>query len=84
MTKLILSLILVATLSGCGLQNQIKHLKSSVVGLNRKITLYDANGKVIREWNTKAKIEDNGGTCYFITEGKAYTISGTFIIEELL
>lgn len=76
---------LLISLPGCtaGCQNQIKHATSDIFGLNRKITLYDANGGVIREWETKAKVEDQGGTCYFLTnEGKAVIVSGTFIVEE--
>jgi hypothetical protein len=53
-----------------------------MTGLDRKITLYDMSGKTIREWRTTAKVEDRGGTCFFIVNGKAVTISGTFIIEE--
>ena len=78
-------LILLASIllfSGCGLQNGLKHAQSSLMGLDRKITLYDGTGKVIREWRTRAKVEDKGGSCYFIVEGKAVTISGTFVIEE--
>ena len=71
-------------LTGCGvISNAFKHLHSSITGLNRKITLYDANGHTIKEWVTKAKVEDNGGTCWFLdTNDKAVTISGTFIVQE--
>ena len=82
MKKTILTLAAVALLAGCGLQNTFKHVESSLIGLRRVITLYDANGGVIKRWATTAKVEDNGGTAYFIVNGKAVTIAGTFIIEE--
>ena len=64
-------------------QNKVKHFQSSMTGLNRNITLYSNNGEIIKEWNTKVKIEDKGGTVYFIdNNGKAVIISGTFIIQE--
>ena len=83
----VLAIVIVAVLVGianlAGCQNLWKHARSSAFGLNRQITLYDSSGKVIREWTTKAKVEDKGGTCWFLTaEGKSVTISGTFVIEE--
>lgn len=76
-------LLLLLMLASCGqASNSLKHFKSLVVGLDRHIVLYTADGKVIREWNTTAQIEDRGGTCYFICAGKAVIISGTFVIEE--
>lgn len=81
--KLLILLALV-TVTGCGeITNLSKHLHSSLSGLNRKITLYNSNGGIIREWVTQAKVEDKGGTCFFVVNGKAITVSGTFIIEEL-
>lgn len=69
--------------SGCGeFRNLTKHVHSSFTGLNRHITLYAADGKVIREWDTRAKTEDRGGTVWFVVDGKAVTVSGTFVVEE--
>jgi hypothetical protein len=60
-----------------------KHGQSTMFGLHRKITLYSAAGLPIREWDVRSKVEDNGGTCYFIThDNKAVIIAGTFVIEE--
>jgi len=72
------------SLTGCaGCQNAIKHMQSDISGLNRRITLYGADGTEIKTWETQAKVEDQGGTCYFLDDdGKAVIISGTFIIEE--
>lgn len=81
--KLIPFLIAMVLLTGCGeIQNASKHVHSSFTGLNRKITLYNSAGGVIRQWQTTAKVEDKGGTCFFIVDGKAITVSGTFVIEE--
>lgn len=81
---LVLMFLLIPFLSGCGsLSNQLKHFQSSMIGLNREISLYDYSGKVIRIWETRSKIEDNGGTVYFLdAHGKAITISGIYVIEE--
>ena len=77
-----ISCIALLGLSGCNLRNTLKHTKSDIFGLDRKITLYSNTGTIIKEWRTRAKIEDHGGTVYFIADGKAVTISGTFIVEE--
>ena len=84
MKKIVMLVILGSLLSGCGeLSNDVKHIKSTWVGLNRHITLFDANGKAIREWDTKAQVEDRGGSCFFLdANGKAIRIAGTYLIEE--
>ena len=71
-------------LTGCGSWHIFtKHLHSSTTGLNRKITLYSANGGIIREWVTTTAVEDKGGTCFFLdANDKNVTVSGTFIIQE--
>ena len=79
---IILIVLLLALIFHAQAANIFKHIQSSTVGLDREITLYNNTGGVIRQWRTKAKVEDKGGTCYFICDGKAFTISGTFIIEE--
>lgn len=65
-------------------RNTLKHWESSFVGLKRKVTLYDANGNPLKSWITDSKVEDKGGSYFFIDDnGKAQRISGTVIIEEL-
>lgn len=78
------ALVLLSLMTGCASQaNSCKHQESDMWGLDRTITLYGSDGTVIREWKTKAKVEDQGGTCWFLDkDGKAVLISGTFIIEE--
>lgn len=71
-------------LNGCkGCESIVSHTKSKLVGLNRRVTLYSMNGKVIKAWEGNFMVEDKGGTCRFIHNGKAVTISGTFLIEEI-
>jgi hypothetical protein len=84
MTKLVLLISLLPFCSGCaGCSNKLKHMQSDLVGLHRTITLYGADGKEIRAWKTTAKVEDKGGTCYFLDgSGKAVIVSGVFVIEE--
>jgi uncharacterized lipoprotein YehR (DUF1307 family) len=84
MKKMLWLALLCFLLTGCAqCRNDWKHMQSSVTGLDRSITLYAADGSVIQQWQTNAKVEDQGGTCYFLDEdGKAVIISGTFIIEE--
>ena len=84
MKKLLIIAPLLVALTGCGkLDNALKHEKSNWLGLNRTITLYNANGTAIQTWKAKAKVEDRGGSCFFIDNNdKAVIISGTFIIQE--
>lgn len=87
MKKFLVLAVLVAvsiSMSGCGgCANKMKHIKSDMIGLDRHISLFNSNGGIIKEWDTRAQVEDRGGTCYFINkEGKSVIISGTFIIEE--
>lgn len=72
--------VLIFNTPGC--QNTISHAKSSWIGLNREITLYDANGKIIKQWKTDAKFEDMGGSCRFMVNGKVVTVAGTYVVEE--
>ena len=86
MRNLILITLAVITLAfaGCnGCRNDWKHFQSNTIGLTRKITLYDGNGKAIQSWTTTSKVEYNGPGLYFIdSEGNTTTISGTFIVTE--
>lgn len=70
--------------SGCtkGCQQQVSHVKSSLIGLNRTITLYADNGTVIRTWEGRFQVETSGSSARFLHDGKTIYISGTFVIEE--
>jgi hypothetical protein len=72
-------------LSGCTEKQRqdLSHWKSDLIGLKRSITLYSNDGKPIKKWKGRFKVEVNGGAARFIVDGKAVIISGTYIIEEL-
>jgi hypothetical protein len=81
--SVVLFFVFYAWVNSAGCQMVRKHMVSSMVGLERHISLYDASGKIIKEWDVKSKVEDQGGTCYFLDDkGKAVTVSGFFIIQE--
>ncbi len=65
-------------------RKNLKHMKSDIIGLKRKITLYDCSGKVIRQWEGRFKVETIGGYVSFIDDsGKDIKVSGTVVVEEL-
>ncbi len=65
-------------------RKNLKHLKSDIIGLKRRVTLYDCNGKVIKSWQGRFKIEVQGAYISFIDDnGKDIKISGTVVVEEL-
>lgn len=63
-------------------RQDLSHWKSDLVGLKRIITLYSNDGKPIKKWEGRFKVEINGGAARFIVDGRAVIISGTYIIEE--
>jgi len=64
-------------------RQDISHFKSDLIGLKRTVTLYSADGKPIKEWKGRFKVEVSGGAARFLDDnGKAVIISGTFVIEE--
>lgn len=65
-------------------RKEIKHIKSDLIGLKRKVTLYDNNGKVIKTWQGRFKIEVQGCFISFIDDnGKEVKVSGTIVVQEL-
>ncbi len=82
----VLALFLLFFVSSCTERQRknLKHLKSDIIGLKRKVTLYDCNGRVIREWKGRFKIEVQGSYISFIDDdGKDIKVSGTVVVEEL-
>jgi hypothetical protein len=78
MRKYLWLITLLLLLSACQTcQRQIKYASW------RKITLYSADGKIIKEWNTQGEVETSGSTAAWLQDGKDIKISGTFVIEEL-
>ena len=86
MKKLVLILLSTTLLmcSGCTQKQrqELSHWKSDLIGLKRTITLYGENGKPIKTWEGRYKVETSGCTARFLDDGKAIIISGTFVIEE--
>ena len=84
MAILTIVILMAAVFSGCteNSQKEWKHRQSDLVGLNRIVTLYDGQGRVIKQWEGRFKVEIDGTTASFIVNGKEVKISGTFIIEE--
>ena len=83
---LIFFLGLLVFASGCTERQRknLKHFKSDIIGLKRRVTLYDCNGRVIKSWQGRFKIEVQGGYISFIDDkGKDIKISGTVVVEEL-
>jgi hypothetical protein len=80
-TAVIWLLVTLMWTKGC--QAEYSHYKSKFVGLNRVVTLYAGDGKVIASWSGDLYVEDKGGTVRFVKpDGKAVTLSGTFVVEE--
>lgn len=75
------SLVLLASCNSC--RQDFKAYKSHTIGLTRTITLFDANGKAIKVWNTTSTYDNRGtGICFLDENEKFVGINGTFIIEE--
>ena len=83
MKKLFLVAVLATTLTGCGkIDSVVNGVKSATGMLERTVTLYNANGQVIKSWVTDNQIEYLGSVAGFIAkDGTNVRVSGTFIIE---
>jgi hypothetical protein len=83
---LILVVFAFVLLGGCTERQRknIKHLKSDIIGLKRRVTLYDCSGKPIKTWEGRFKVEVQGSFISFIDDnGKDIKVSGTVVVEEL-
>lgn len=71
-------------LSGCAAcSRNFKSFDSDINGgLNRKVTLYDYNGKVIKEWEGKFDVADGDQEMFFDIDGKRVIIQGGIIVNE--
>lgn len=90
MKRIVLTLTLclmlagVLILEGCaGCEQDWSRTKSYTVDLTRTVTLYDCSGNAIKTWEIDGTIEDQGGSFRFMHKGKAVTIAGTVLIEEV-
>ena len=84
MKKIIIVLSMLVLFSCERFDKKVKHFKSGISGLDRKITLYTCNGEIIQTWEGNFMIELIGNSASWIDDNnKEVKISGTFIIEEL-
>lgn len=75
------SLVLLASCNSC--RQDIKAIKSRTAGINRTVTLYDANGKPVRSWDINSTYQNAGTGINFLDKSNKFVaINGTFIIEE--
>ena len=84
MKKMIIVLSILFLFSCERFDKKVKHFKSGLSGLDRKITLYTCDGEIIKTWEGNFMIELVGNSASWIDDNnKEMKISGTFIIEEL-
>jgi len=84
MKKVIIVLSVLFLFSCERFDKKVKHFKSGITGLDRRVTLYTCDGDIIRTWEGNFMIELIGNSASWIDENnKEVKISGTFIIEEL-
>lgn len=65
-------------------KKELKHFKSDLVGLKRQVTLYNYDGKIIKQWEGRFKIELQEGPIlsWIDDNGKEIKIHGIFTVEE--
>lgn len=70
-------------LSGCAMvQRECTSLKADMIALDRIITVYGADGTVLKRWDTRTVIAENNGCMWFLHHGKMMGACGTVIAEE--
>ncbi len=84
MKKVIIVLSVLFLFSCERFDKKVKHFKSGISGLDRRVTLYTCDGEIIKTWEGNFMIELIGNSASWIDDNnKEVKISGTFIIEEL-
>jgi hypothetical protein len=74
-------LVLLSSCNSC--RQDMKAIKSRTSGLQRTVTLFDANGKPIRVWNINSTYQTAGTGINFLDKDEKFVaINGTFIVEE--
>ena len=70
--------------SGCQRTEKMgKHWESSWSGLDRTITLYTDDGRVLRQWHAKTYIETDPPVVAFIdSAGKEVKLAGGIVVVE--
>lgn len=76
---------MVLGLGGCAsCDRQWKTAQSNTAGLNRKVTLYNDKGEVMREWEGVISLGDDDAQIMFDLDGKRYVIQGGIVVVEEL
>ena len=77
--------LLVFLLDGCeGCRKDLRHMASSLSGLDRVVTLYSLNGTVIKQWRGKFVVEITDGIASFIDENdNEIKVNGTYTVEQV-
>ena len=84
MKKIVIVLSILVLFSCERFDKKVKHFKSGITGLDRRVTLYTCDGEIIKTWEGNFMIELIGNSASWIDDNnKEVKISGTFIIEEL-
>ena len=84
MKKIVIVLSILFLFSCERFDKKVKHFKSGITGLDRRVTLYTCDGEIIKTWEGNFMIELIGNSASWIDDNnKEVKISGTFIIEEL-
>lgn len=82
---LLLSFVAYKAMGSERIRRSLKTLQSEYGGgLQRTVTVYDNNGKVLKEWEGKIDIEENsyGNKVLFDLDGKRKTVYNAIVIVE--
>lgn len=81
---LVAASVLCIGLSGCASCSRFNKSMASDFGggLHRKVTLYDYDGEVLREWEGTFDVAENDQEVYFDIDGKRVIIQGGIIVNE--
>ena len=74
-------------LASCGhIDSAVNRVQTSLGKIERKVTLYDSGGAVIKTWKTTNVIESRGpsGIAFVDIDGVHVRITGIIIIEQTL
>lgn len=73
-------------MSGCeSCSRELKSIESDLGGgLHRKVTLYDYDGEVLREWEGTFDVAEDNQECWFDIDGKRVIIQGGIVVNEEL
>lgn len=80
----IATVLCTVSLTGCdSWKRTVKSVKSDFNGgLDRIVTVYDYNGKVIKSWEGQFNVSESGTEVYFDNNGKRVIIHGGIVINE--